>query len=204
MGLWSWNKTEPMSIYEFKESKSRIWLKVFFHDSSNNEFFNKSEAHYNVGNPHKFSILQNIHLFVPKVNDYEFLLEYPELQGLMHWKQRANPMELTEEAAVNHFECIQCTWDTYFQGLFLSPNQNTLLEGDKRKAGYWRFAIGAYHAYIDLLKFPGPATEPDNGISVTQARLWMKVGFITKQNICSRFSTRHTSLFLFYLFTKQS
>ena len=192
-----------MSIYEFKEFKNRIWLKVFFHDSSEKEFFNKSEAQYNIGNSHKFSILQNMHLFVPNANDYEFLLEYPELQGLMHWKQIINPMELAEDSAIDHFECIECTWDEYFQGLFLSPGSDTFLEGDKRRSGSWRFAIGAYRANIDN-RFPGPATELTTGLNVTQARLWIRVGFITKHNICVRFPHLHNSVFLFYLFTKQS
>ena len=189
-----------MSIYEFMIYQNKTWLKVFYHDSSQNEFFTEKEARYNIGNPNKFSLLQNMHHFAKEIHYYEFLLEYPDLKGCMHWKQKINPMELTEASAVNHFECINCTWSTYFQGLFLSPGSDTLLEGDKRATGFWRFSIGAYRAWSGV-KFPGPSTGPSTGIDVTKAKLWLRVLFTTKPR---KIPHIRISIFVYYLFTKQS
>ena len=160
---------------EYKIFDKKIWAKIFYHNSQGYVFFTEEEAKFNIGDSKKFSLLKDIDLFKGTLPYYEFLLEYPELPGYQHWIQKTNPLLLTDVDDESYFKCINCSWETYFRGLFYSTDSppKTFLEGDTRHNADWRFAIGAYQAKQGS-KIPGPPTSLTDGNDVYEVRLWIR------------------------------
>ena len=85
--------TQFVDNYIVKEDYCAKWLRILYHNTANNEYFNDSnDALLSLNNQNKYSILK----YLPYVHTYqyrkfEFLLEYPGLNGFNRWKQTSNP-----------------------------------------------------------------------------------------------------------------
>jgi len=165
--------------YEVKEFQDAKWLHVFFHNSTNFEYFNKSDVFLSLDNTNKFSILK----YLPFVKTFEkrcfeFLLEYPGYSGFNRWKQTSNP---TTSRTVTGFSANETdlTWSSNFKGLRRREDDtNALIVG--AAPGTWFFAIGAYRfspTHNVNGTFPGP------NLHVSKVSLWVRVSHFSNM-IC--------------------
>ena len=130
--------------YVVKEEHDAKWLRIFYHNSQNYEYFsNNREAVFSVNNANKYSILKYLpYIKTYERRKYEFLIEYPGYTGFNRWKQTSNPLTHT---TVTGFESKESdiTWPTYFDGLSKYTNDKTFIAGCY-KHGWWNFPIGAF------------------------------------------------------------
>ena len=137
---------------EFKTDLGKRWLKIFYHDvTEGTKYYFQSDDEVLLSNtPQKFSILG---LITPefKIGEYyEFLLEYPGIDGYNNWKQKLFPRDVEESLNTDSgYTCAvsegcSCSWTgTYWKGLARSSfTSNTFLDGSFN-TGHWWFAIGA-------------------------------------------------------------
>ena len=115
---------------EVREKYVAKWLKIFYHNSKNCEYFkDEEEAKYLVSDENRFSILK----LIPYVNryeknKYEFLLEYPEKGGFNRWKQTSNPIITTDVEGLE-YNASDVKWPIGFDGLAKFKGTYTFLAG---------------------------------------------------------------------------
>ena len=156
--------------YEYKIFRGASWLKIYYQDADIGNFTNTEDAR-SCNEAGKYSILEearNIHHYWNST--YEFLLEYPGLQGFNRWQQSIYPLDASNDD-VGEFFNVSCSWTgNYWKGLQKSSYGCTLLEGS---IGHWTwyYAIGAkancepgFRRY-----FPGPSG------ALSKVYLWMRV-----------------------------
>ena len=176
--------TTLVNGYKVKYWSNKNWLQIFHHDSHGQIFF-KSPQEANLSfSRRKFSILQLITKEFQVKNPqnqsvYEFLLEYPEIDGQYnHWEQTIFPS--SEESLTGNigFTGINTSWtDTEWGGLALSSESNkTFIDGSPKDPYTWHFAIGSYWSYKQKDNFPGPCIDsPNCSISFHLVDLWMRI-----------------------------
>ena len=156
------------SINEIKRSYDATWLKIFYHNSSNQCFFANQNEALKCDTFQKFSILGDINENFLINGKYEFLLEYPEVIGYNRWVQNVNPIFQSDSSIPGYFG-IQISWNTnYWGGLTKSSRSTwTLLDGSVGHSD-WFYAIGSYVAY-------GPSQFPGPNRAVSLCYLWIRV-----------------------------
>ena len=160
--------------YEIQKKYNAIWLKIFYHNSTSQIFFqNKTEA-LNCNLFHKYSILNEINNKFLINGKYEFLLEYPELIGYNRWFQTQNPLYQNDNNRIG-YSSINLSWTgKYWEGLGLSNNEGTFLDGSNY-LNYWWYSIGSINSDGGLNKFPGPAISNTIGYYVSYVYLWIRI-----------------------------
>lgn len=176
--------TLKLNGYKIKYSLNKTWLLIFRHNSVKGGFFiDSNEARFSM-NPNKFSLLSRINSSFKVTNDnadffYEFILEYPELEGFNHWSQELFPSdERTETDQVGYKELSQISWsNSYWGGLALNEHEkeSSYIDGSPLTQT-WHFAIGAYKSYLIDNQFPGPCLIQNScKNSVSEVKLWMRL-----------------------------
>ena len=151
---------------EFKYAHDALWVKVFYHDCSTGEFFTSFEELLNTNSVYKYSILGKIDEFKTE-NTYEFLLEYPELNGYNRWTQTSNPTTTVER--VDGYNPISISWNTYWwHGLCASNPQYSFIDGSVGHAN-WLYAIGSKQSWGTATQMPGPEKP------LSKVYLWQRV-----------------------------
>ena len=169
----------PKSSIIIQGKFNKSWLLLFHHDSSQGDYFHDySEIEY-LNTKNKFSILGFINKNFQINGAYEFLLEYPNLNGYNLWKQTKFPLEVKEGGDSNGYikDSCECEWkNDPFSGLMLSGNNNSFIDGCN--GGFWYFAIGAKAADSQASPntFPGPYDKVTGEFfSVSEVNLWLHV-----------------------------
>ena len=165
------------SKYEIKYLYNAKWLKIFFHNSSNQNFFLNQFEVLNCNSINKYSILNEINEKFKINNKFEFLLEYPNIIGYNRWVQNLNPINQTG-SIVEGYEKIETSWEgPYWGGLAIS-SATTLcfIDGAVSKPDWW-FVIGAYQSWGSTITFPGPRfnNPSDTYIAVSSTYLWIRI-----------------------------
>ena len=184
--------SELLDIQEFKNGR---WLKIFYHNCTNrNYFIDENEAKYSVDS-HKYSILGNITDSFKIGNKFEFILYYPLLEKYFHWRQSLNPLEDIENESKDHAKGFHLIFpyvseEKYsFRGLVKSTIKdvywNSLLDGNPGYEG-WFYAIGVYNkSNYHWTQTGMPAIHPN---TTTIVSLWI----LLKRNLsckqCSSYS----------------
>ena len=148
------------------------WVKIYYLNSTNKVFFkNKEEALFSL-NKNKYSILGKINDKFKKDGYFEFLLQYPHNKAYAIWKQRVNPIEADHNTDIG-FEMVENINFTGFDGLALSKNEYSLLDGMTRSE-LWYFAVGVYKSWSNDRCFPG-INEDKGNLCIYEANLYIKV-----------------------------
>ena len=156
--------------YEYKIFRGASWLKIFYQDADLGNFTEVDQAK-SCNETGKFSILEKArdmhHYWSDK---YEFLLEYPSLQGFNRWQQSIYPLDASNDD-VGEFFNVSCSWTVnYWKGLQRYTNGCALLEGSIGNYR-WYYAIGMkVNCHRDWPHyFPGPSGKQ------SKVYLWMRV-----------------------------
>ena len=195
---------------EFKTFLNKKWLKIFYHDVTGGVYFDNEEEALFSNTPQKFSILGLITSDFKINNYYEFVLEYPGIEGYNHWKQSIFPRDVQESLETSSgFTCdvsegCSCSWTgTYWKGLERSTSTSyTFLDGSFN-TGHWWFTIGAKTGHGGQIQYPGPASgSVGKGTLVFQVKLWIRCthslfNLNTSQNFSFIFKTHFFAFILF-------
>ena len=102
----------------------------------------------------KYSILSEVQEW-PHSGKYEFLLQYPELEGYNRWKQTNFPLSeayYQGKQEVEGYENVSITWTTRQWAGLQNSTGCSLLEGSISVTN-WYYAIGKYgYQYHNLME----------------------------------------------------
>ena len=149
------------------------WTRVFYHDSSTNEWFNDSESLF-ANTDHKFNILGSItnrhrigHYFI-------FMLEYGESGQRIIWKQKKNIKDTTKDDTSDSIGYVS-NGLTYFGGMTRSDSHKTIYDGvPPNIESFYSFSIGAKSNFGNANTFAGPTYSGQASERVTKVSLWLK------------------------------
>ena len=197
------------SELEFKVAYNKIWLKIFFHNSTGRVYFTENDNPLYINEPQKFSILGFITEKFRISDFYEFLLEKnPEVEGYNNWKQSIFPTKANETITTDlGYTCetsddCSCSWtQNYWKGLILSSLYDlTFIDGSVDQC-CWRFAIGAKKGYEQNVGFPGPAGgTAGSGLAREQVYLWLRCTESMMKELLTFYTTSLTNQINLVLF----
>ena len=109
----------PRDLITVKFHEGRPFLKIFYQFTNvSSDYFHENDDFEYINEKNKFSIIKYINLQFKYNGCYEFLLEYPSVEGYNRWKQRLFPTE-TDEGLKNFL--ITNIWGV------VSPPKNFLI-----------------------------------------------------------------------------
>ena len=176
----------------YKHAYHANWFLIFHHNSAGGYFSNNELLMYY--SDHKYSALGSLEKY--RINGFfEFLLEYPELDGYSRFIQISNP---TQTKSIEGYKKKHLSWETRgFGGLALSSDTSyTYIDGTPGNAINWHYAIGSYTKWTDGY-IPGPFYVGEGKIDLQEVNLWIR---IFNSNLCeSSHRTCFNSLLFFIL-----
>ena len=161
-----------------KKEFGKYWLKIFYHNSTNGNWFRDEEIN-EIYTEEKFSIFGLVKDL--KISDYyEFLLQYPSVEGYNNWKQKVFPLDASQSDNddVHYYvdDTLHISWPNFnFSGLSRSSTRDSAIL-DGCNDGHWWFSIGAkkdYHTE-SVNTFPGPSTEEES-YEVQEVYVWIRL-----------------------------
>ena len=178
-----------MVIEHYKEASNRRWILVFYHNFSSDKdlFKNKTEALL-TNQENKFSILGKIKPSFRINGRYEFLLEYPGIEGYFnHWSQTKNPVNAKPNEE-NGYKPINVSWEGLsWHGLSLSSSEGTLIDGSPYSGG-WFYSIGLMKNWFNMIPsfvdFPSLPEKEKEKYRTTQVKLWIRI--YSEQSKCQQ------------------
>ena len=171
-------------FYTFKTFQNSFWMKIFDHNSTDNTYFsNLTHSLYSLDSK-LYSLLNKIDDSYKINNKFEFLLEYPELNGFNWWRQSIFPLFDDETTSFSKgYEEIMITWRGRWWGGLVKSSANiyTLLDGSVNH-GNWYYSIGCINnaGYNNLI--PGPAFNNVDNIWISRVILWIRIPFLKSKN----------------------
>ena len=162
---------------------------LLHHNCTGSVFFkDKNEAKKSF-NESKYSVLYLLSYF-RSLTDFEFLLEYPDINKVNHWKQRDNPLFVSKAGATkaSGYEPINIQMeDNNWGGLLLSTRSETLIDGSIG-SGYWFYAIGQVNDQYGT----SPGYLAGSTGSTTVVNLWIKFSIhFLHNNSCAKHSSHN-------------
>ena len=192
------NKAFVTKGFTVREHLNALWILVFRHNVTFG-YFSKNDV-LKCNKPGKYSILGRIDDFEID-NKYEFLLEYPELNGLYNrWTQTSNPAKSTEVEGYN--EISASFKDNNWIGLTLSTSTDRcFIDGAN---GSWFFAIGQYNKWeYGEIAGPYPSNKPNTNYLFYEVSLWERISLKTFNSLVSGSCKYEDNINLLVLFSIQ-
>lgn len=161
--------------YYFMYYKGRKWIKLFYHDVTNqNVFKDDSEALYHISED-KYSILYLINETNRPNETYKFILRYPGVGGENIFSQVRYPLleywnyDSKDFTNVTGLYCESCSWREEFGGIIKTQHYsaNTLLHCSNN-SDLWHFSIGTKILFYGNI----PAFK---SAYLKKVELWMEV-----------------------------
>ena len=177
--------TIKIGKYEYLSFQEKLWVKIFYHNSTNNVQFSNASEVISSNEPQKYSILNEIQPYHRIDNKYEFLLIYPGLENQFNqWRQRNAPHQETEIIGVNEtigYQPINISWTaSYWGGLAKTVGGSAFISGSIGN-GIWYYSIGRYKKVDEEWpddSIPGPIAIGKEPI-LREVYLWMRVRHFT-------------------------
>ena len=161
------------------------WQLIFFHNSTGRVFFEKNSSDLLFCNKsQQFSNLGILTNNYKTKGFFEFLIEYPEFDYLIHWKQRKNPIKF--ETDIGFVPLHVPSNKSPFRGLALSQSSYnlTFLEGNI-DSNDWFYSIGYYSSWPKEEYFPGPCFYDDANKYIGTSLVYLYVR-VRKTMSCKR------------------
>ena len=176
--------------YEYFSFNNRLWVKIFYHNSTNGVQFSDNSEVLSCNGDQKYSILNEIRPYHRIDNKFEFLLVYPQLNGQFnHWRQRNCPHkehEVIGRKTTIGYEPINISWTSAnWGGLALSVLDLSAYISGSIGVTHWYYSIGRFKettgTWTDDI-IPGPFDDPRN---IKQVYLFMRVRSFVDPFLCT-------------------
>lgn len=167
------------SDFQTKEENGELWVRVFYHNISvNKTFFTPSEA-LNCNTDNKYSSLDRLEEFRNGDGNFEFKLEYPELNQYNRWIQKSNPTKAVE--VVSGYKAVQiASTQNSWNGICKSNSNSCFIDGSVG-VSQWYYSIGCYSStWSDTI---GKVGIPSYTAAVNEVILWVRADNLSKMNI---------------------
>ena len=154
----------------YTKKYSATWLLLYYHDFSKYGPWPNTSLSKNSNDPNAYSIIDILGTVHKKSENFEFLLDYPEVSGYNRWSQSLNPFYEVKDSSkkyVKDYKGIHISWTgCEWGGLFKSTLSISVLDGSYGiNSGY--FVIGRSTEYSGAV--PGPCGN------INKTRLWIRV-----------------------------
>ena len=184
--IYSVNETTTLMIFG-----PSLWLKVYEHNASENDYFTSIEQVAYVNQKNMFSILGSINNSFKVGGYYEFFYEVPGYQGYNRWKQKLHPFETSDDTTIEEigFKPVKLTWtEPIFGGISKSQSPATFFNGDGYGdyESWWWYPIGPKQSDTN---YPGtiPACYPNQApANIMWVRLPTTTGRLEKIRTCEQ------------------
>ena len=121
---------------------------VFYHNATGGHLFSNESEAIHTDSFQKYSVLDKINTDFLINGKYEFLLEYPGINGYNRWRQSLNPLHDIEQngCQAKGYEPIQVQWTVKSFGGLVRSSQvaNNLIDGSAGVLDHWWYSIGNY------------------------------------------------------------
>jgi hypothetical protein len=153
---------------------SRRWRLIFRHKyETDADLFTSESEVLSCNSKKKFSILGTIDESFRSNGVYEFLLEYPEVEGFNHWTQTKNPVTCQPNTE-NGYKGIHISWSSwYWHGLSRSSTSSTFIDGSPFHGTFY-YAIGLYKNWCDAIPAFVNNYDP-NYVKTCEVLLWIRI-----------------------------
>lgn len=156
--------------YKYKVVHDRLWLRLFHHNATNNDFFPESSMCYNL-NENAYSIISDFPYTNLPLKKFTYLLEYKSIPSFQIWRQD----NYINDTNVSNYRYVKGDKWTDFSGLSLSLQENCL-DYTGQGENFW-YSIGTkqhnnFYPYI-----PGPIINSLAHI-VKFADLWVMIQYM--------------------------
>ena len=91
-----WKSSVHVNKYEFRTFHGYQWLKLLYHNMTNFVGFANEDEAKNCNTENRYSILGELNESFKTNHKFEFILEYPEFDEYLQWRQTNNPLEEEE------------------------------------------------------------------------------------------------------------
>ena len=192
------------SVFTVAEKYGKYWLKIFYHDCSEGDWFTTERQLYYINTKNMFSIFNMIDERFKIDEYYEFLLEYPTIPNKYNnWRQKVFPLDSTEynNTDIGYYDYgMHIDWnETNWGGLRMSNYDLAFIDGTYYLSRCW-FSIAAKKTYVEgELLFPGPSHEFDAGTTVSQVYLWVRIPHSILNQFFHYTCKHHFTLFIYSL-----
>ena len=171
-------------MFNAKTAHQRKCLLIFRHRFFTDEDLWNSSIVLKNNEPNKFSILGELDNSFKINGKFEFLLEYPKLEGFNMWSQLKNPVK-AEPNVENGYKEIKCSWkEKSFHGLAKSSSTgHTFIDGsvfDADSEMNHFYSIGLYVNWKNSI--PGPFSTGDLN-KTSEVLLWVRISSKCSCNI---------------------
>lgn len=151
-----------------KKFEDAIWLRVFHHNNLSGTVLWDSLSQVSINGGYdelnKQTILYALNNY--KNSNFEFLLQYSDLEGYNRWIQTSNPVTTSE--SVTGYKAIHIDWNqNNWKGLAKSNSGSTLIDGSVGSSK-WYYAIGA-------IKNSGDGIYSNDSVSSGYVDLWVRI-----------------------------
>ena len=183
--------------YTIKKEYGANWLLIFHHDISTGQLFDEEKIR-NAHDRYLYSIIYNVSGKYKENGYFEYLLEYPEVEGYNRWLQKIDiaSTDKTQTSADIGYKGIHISFNGNHWGGISRSNSElcTIFDGSPGIGtidnNYW-YSIGAIRYYFDTFTFPGVLIEGDIRKGIQECFLWIRIydhykcsyGKLTKFNI---------------------
>ena len=198
----------PKQLIHVQDKADKTWLKVFYHNSDNGDWFTEEEDLLYINSQNRFSIFGFINQYFKIDGYYEFLLEYPEFPlQYNNWKQAYFPLDVSQSSSsyVGYTldETCHCSWTLSSFGGYSRSSQTTetFLDASYKEENWW-YTIGAKKTYsIFNNQFAGPVDDQNIGYPVSKVTLWIRITpellrYLTYRSCCSSRFLPQSNLFI--------
>ena len=166
-----------------KAFQNKMWLLLFRHDMHEKEIYFSNENEFLFSNTkEKFSILGTLDDSFLINQKFEFLLEYPDVEGFNIWTQTINPLNAIPEQSNGYVPVKESFTENSWNGLSRSSSVNSFLDGSPTNET-WFYAIGLKGSWLEK-SIPGPydlgQDKYSNNLAkyaTYEVKLWIRINF---------------------------
>lgn len=152
---------------QYKVAHNALWLRIYHHDSTNNDFFRKDNFCYST-NEKTYAIISDVPYTSLHFPFYTYLLEYKQIPSYQIWRQ---DNYLNETSVLGYKKLKGDDWQK-FSGLFGSFADNCLDHTGPARGYYYSIGTTANAGYDPY--FPGPIIG-EKYYLVKYGDLWIKI-----------------------------
>ena len=154
-------------------NESGDYMMIFYHNITNLDYFLSERDFLFANTVNKYSLFGYLDdKFKYDGSNFEFLLEYPDLDKYAFWTQTVNPWLAPSDSNIGYIDRGKTlVEEKRFAGLTKNTGLNTYMDGNPD--GYWYYSVGSRTNWGNSNIMPGCYTSYTPPIHAI--RIWVRV-----------------------------